>query len=338
VTVELTVEGSGARRGEMHGEGLRDLVVEAADRWCTSAGNRAEELLATLVDESGFRETARHFASELVDEVEGIARGSGVDARTVWALNLFDEDWWIRDGLTMEHCSSFGAVQSDGVIVAQNMDLPAWLHGLQVLLNVRPDDRPRALIPTYAGMIGTNALNELGIGVCVNTISSLPTDRRGLPVAFVIRLLAETGTIEEATTLLRRLPHASGQNYLVGSPTGLADFECGANSIQQVGAGAQVLAHTNHSVCDVAQTNALTFTANSLQRLEALEERLSQGHLSGPERAKAILGTPPLCRGGEGDAGFTFYSVVMELGATQTLHLTSGPPDTYPYRRFGIPT
>ena len=50
MTVELTVEGSGTRRGEMHGEGLRDLVAEAAERWRTSAGNRAEELLTTLVE------------------------------------------------------------------------------------------------------------------------------------------------------------------------------------------------------------------------------------------------------------------------------------------------
>jgi hypothetical protein len=78
--------------------------------------------------------------------------------------------------------------------VAQNMDLPAWLDGLQVLFDVSPVGDgshvgPRALVPFHAGMIGLNALNEYGVGI---TVFQLPVSANGLPVAFVICLLHST--------------------------------------------------------------------------------------------------------------------------------------------------
>jgi isopenicillin-N N-acyltransferase-like protein len=70
------------------------------------------------------------------------------------------------------------------------MDLPAWLDGLQVLLDVSPVGEaagaaPRPLVPSHAGMIGLNALNEYGVGIMVNSLPQLPASTTGLPVASV---------------------------------------------------------------------------------------------------------------------------------------------------------
>lgn len=340
MTATITLEGTGSQRGEAHGEALRDLIGEAAQRWQRQAGTRAEEQLAVLVDRSGFRQAAQHYAPDLHDEVEGIANGSGVDARRIWALNLLDEDWWIRESLaSTEACSGFGVDRSgaQAALIAQNMDLPQWLNGLQVLLDIRPAHGPRVLAPTYAGMLATNVLNEHGVGVCVNTLTELPTDLRGVPVAFLIRQMANQPDLEGAIAVLRGQPHASGQNYLIGTPQGIADFECGSGTMNECPATGGRVAHTNHALGIESGKQINPTLANSSERLDALGERLAAWPAQlGPAEASAILLDPPLCRGTDGDRGFTFYSVIMELGPDPTLYLTGGSPDLHPYQKFSF--
>ena len=167
MTRVLTLEGDPSTRGEAHGEQAKDLIVEAAQRWRADVGADWAAHLATLVDHGGFATTARRLTPWLVEEIEGVARASGVDLRAVWALNLLDEDWWTRSSRAgAEACSGLGVQPgpSQGSLIAQNMDLPQWLDGLQTLLDIRPDDGPHVLAPSYAGMVATNALNEHGIG------------------------------------------------------------------------------------------------------------------------------------------------------------------------------
>jgi isopenicillin-N N-acyltransferase like protein len=171
---------TGRQPGEAHGESLRELVLEAVDRWKDNVLGRApikaEAYLTELVDNSGFRRAINRYAPDLAAEVDGIAAASGTDER-VLGLNLMDEEWWLREVMRgdrrLEHCTSVARCAADGepTLLAQNMDLPAWLDGFQVLLDESPAGSraaPRALIPSHAGMIGLNALNEYGVGITVN--------------------------------------------------------------------------------------------------------------------------------------------------------------------------
>ena len=209
----LRLEGDGEARGLAHGDLARELIAEAADRWMKDAGDGHEELLGALVDRSGFIDTASRLVPDLVAEIEGVAKASGVDRRVVWALNLMDEDWWMRGHLAAANaCSGFGVLPAPGqpAVVAQNMDLPKWLDGLQVLLDIRPAEGPRVLAPSYAGMVATNVLNEHGIGACVNTLTQLPTSTDGLAVALMLRHIAAQRSHDDALKVLRETPHASG--------------------------------------------------------------------------------------------------------------------------------
>jgi hypothetical protein len=178
-------------------------------------------------------------------------------------------------------------------------------------------------------MIATNAINERGIGVCVNTLSSLLTDASGLPVAFVIRLIAAQTTFTAAVDVLGAVPHASGQNYIVGAPEAVADFECGADWVVRAGDGR--IAHTNHPLAahEDGGAEGPGPLSNSVRRLEHLRRRLDEAPVVGPEEAIGFLAEAPLCRGAAGDTGFTFYTVVMELTADPTMHLTGGPPSRH---------
>jgi hypothetical protein len=250
-----------------------------------------------------------------------------------------DEDWWLQDLLAAvpaveARCSGFGvrAGPDQAAILGQNMDLRG-LDGLQLLLDIRQDEHPRILAPTVAGMVATNAFNEHGIGVCVNTLRQLPTSRQGLPVAFVIRAVASTTTFADAVRLVRSVPHASGQNYIVGSTEGVRCFECSGAAVVEYAPGNRI-GHANHSL---AQPTGAVAGANSMARQAHVDRRLQELGTVAIADAKAFLAEPPVCRGrSEDDKGSTtLYSVIMEP-APRRLWLTAGPPDQYPYRRFDM--
>jgi hypothetical protein len=146
--------------------------------------------------------------------------------------------------------------------------------------------------------------------------------------------------------MLERLPHASGQNYVVGSSEGVGCYECSATSVTGH-TPEKWVGHTNHPVYAEPQaaerdTNLvprlLYGTTDDLQfsstvRLSHLERRLADVDRVDVPTARAFLTEPPLCRGSDGTPGFTFYSVIMEP-AEGRMWLTAGPPDRHDYEPY----
>jgi hypothetical protein len=263
-------------------------------------------------------------------------------------MNLLDEEWWMRrqlaSGDALPHCSGFGIPPHEGrsAYVGQNMDLPAWMDGLQILLDVRPAYGPAALVPSWPGMVALDGVNQHGVGVCVNTLAQLPTSAAGLPVAFVIRMVLGQPTRADAVALLHRLPHASGQNYVIGDPAGVCDVECSAAGAAVYSADTGWFAHTNHPLVSRHDGDGDP-TDNgsqdrSVPRLTHLTTRLAELDEVTPDSLGEVLTEPPLCRGSGGDPGFTLYSAIMELSSTPVLHLTAGPPSHHPLVAFEVST
>src|SRR5829696_9975211 len=75
-----TGAGSPAECGEQHGEALRGLIAEGLDRWANSIasthGVAPDTYIAEFVEGTDFLPTVRRCTPGLLDEIEGIARGS----------------------------------------------------------------------------------------------------------------------------------------------------------------------------------------------------------------------------------------------------------------------
>src|SRR4051812_10452010 len=126
--------GTPNERGLAYGEAARPLIREAAARWQAGAGARRDAVLHALIDRTDFVTAARQFTPYLVEEIAGIAHAAEVDERVLWALNLLDEDWWIRRRVGVgPGCSALGLRGSGDqpALIAQNMDLPDWVDELQ---------------------------------------------------------------------------------------------------------------------------------------------------------------------------------------------------------------
>lgn len=354
----LELHGTPYERGLAHGKALKTEIARHVGKWKTSIAEEAKaDADATVVrflSDTHFKEAARKWTPDLLEEIRGIADGSGQPYDTIFALQLLDELWvWLdkRDG---EHCSGVGASERGGkpAFVAQNMDLEGFRDGSQALLHIAGDaGTPEQYVFTAAGVVALDGLNAAGVGLVVNTLDQLKASKDGLPVAFVIRGVLARGRAEDALAFVKDVHHASGQNYLLGAGGRVHDFEASANKVAEAMPGADVVWHTNHPIANddlrpwyvewTKKQGADAEQANSRVRFRAMETRFKErAKDASPEDAKSALRSKdsqkdPVCRAFTSDPSvYTFGSVVMTLTGSPVLEVTAGPPDQSPYRRF----
>src|SRR4051812_48324443 len=248
--------GPGRERGRAHGEQARPLVAEAVARWAeaTLGPDPGEARTVAYAEEfvagTGLMATVDRLLPDLGEEIRGIAEGAGLPFEVIATYNLMDEQWWYdaeRRQPAPAGCSVLSQVGKERTLLAQNMDLPTFMDGSQVVLRIAARGEPEALVLSSAGMVGLTGVNARGVGVCVNTLLMLRHDRAGLPVAAVVRAALRASTAAEALATLTTVPHASGQRYAVADRTGVTGLECSAAGCHVVPRPRPTaLLHTNH--------------------------------------------------------------------------------------------
>jgi isopenicillin-N N-acyltransferase like protein len=357
--VELS--GTPFERGFTHGKTLKKEINELVAKWKAELSKTykmdADIFIGKFLKETDFLPAINKWTPGLLEEVKGIAEGSGVDFDTMLMFQLVDEEWVNGSLVAAEHCSSIGLDRQgkSPAIVAQNLDLSGYLDGYQVVLHIRcKDSSLETFVLTYPGLIAACGMNNSPLGVCVNTLSQLSHCSDGLPVAFVVRALLEQRSLEEAAALVKKVKHASGQNYIIGGNDRTLCFECSSGKATEYRPrkDSKVVYHTNHPVLNddlnaefIAQKTAAAIAGEDLfkmgssyPRFISLEKRIG-GKLGGPGLAgvKAALRSRdsdkyPVCRTLKGgDDTFTFGSVIMVLSGKPRMLVTAGPPNQTEY-------
>jgi isopenicillin-N N-acyltransferase-like protein len=337
------VEAAGSPRemGRAHGEELRSTIADGLQRWFglieTQTRMAGEAFVDSFLAATEFGPAIQTYAPTLIDEVRGIADGARQSFRTILAYQMMDEEWWYRRGLIpsgrapAEACSAVGVVRDDGTsLIAQNMDLPSHYDGTQVLLRLRPAGEPEALVFGPAGLIGTTGLNQMGVAVCCNALPQLRHRPTGLPVGFLIRAILAQATVEDAATLVRTVAHATGQNYLLGGPGAIHDFECSAGQVREIAPAGSQLRHTNHPLAndDLIDEAEDGMGSTSRARLDKLESDLAGlGERATKEDVRRTLSDcdVPVCVS-RGSDWMTLGSLIMDLAPDPVLHIAPGPP------------
>jgi len=330
----LDLPGPPRERGAAHGEAQRDVFAAAIDRWYDSLpAADPREWVREFLAATDFRPAFSKWTPDLLDEIAGIAHGAGIDEVTAFAYQLVDEQWCYAR-VEADHCSVVGSAG----LIAQNLDLPDWWNGSQVVLRVPAwQDQPGFACLTGAGFLAMNGINDEGVAVVVNALPDVPSASAGLPVVAGIRGVLARRDAPTAGAFLREVDHASGQHYLVGDASSIVALECDAEGVADAPACDGVVVHTNHAVArpsmfaewgDVA-AGAL---ANSTARLDFLAESPPP---TGVDDIKKILSdeTVPIRRvPTEISPASTFASTIFELSDPPALHVRGGTGETEFYR------
>ena len=158
---------------------------------------------------------------------------------------------------------------------------------------------------------------------------------------------------DDILEFIQNVPHASGQNYIIGIDGEVYDFETSAGEVVRYNPenDNNAVYHTNHPVVNTnlkkwyesyspkLTIRELPVTSNSYVRFKSLENGMNSKSEIETESIKNILRSKedpnnPVCNSWSPNGGFTFASTIMSLGEDPFLLITAGPPDESEYKTF----
>jgi isopenicillin-N N-acyltransferase-like protein len=254
------VRGSARQIGLQVGEALRDKIPLAIQQIFDHELNYFEMMtlgavpkLAPMTESEVFARTRaflplfERYAPGMVEELRGIAEGARIDFDHALLLQIRGE---IVYAMTTG-CTSFalsGKVTRDGMAISgQNWDYAIDVdEGIMHLLHVTPDEGPRQLMLTFAGLTSYLGINSAGIGSFANALPwawaavGIPhypvwwRTFRERDLAGVRKVLAETQSVQ-------------AENHMLSGPGGtIADAELTPEGPIWLDDEEGFFVHTNH--------------------------------------------------------------------------------------------
>ena len=271
----IAVEGSYRQMGLAMGRALRPhiaavlLAQPSFQRCCAAAREPARAELES------FEQATRQSFPHLMDELEGMAEGCGVDRSDLFAWNCRSEIGALEDRCPAG-CSTVGVVAAERMVLGHNEDGHAAYGGRMVVVHARPPSGIAFASLLYPGTLAGNgpSLNARGVGQTTNYIAPCRA-AAGVPRYFIGRAVLEAESLEHAVSLATTAGRAFPWHHnLTSLPDArLVSLETwpGRHHRRDVQG---VLLHTNHLVHPEMQglpEDTAYLDRSSLPRLRALE-------------------------------------------------------------------
>lgn len=341
----IDLSGTPSEIGTAHGEAQRERVRECADRFiswvCDGASIALDEksLWEKWKPQLAFSESV---APDLVEEMHGIARGSGVAFERVFLLNsMLDLVGFHYLPMTQNFgCTTFATVTDAGsgrTLIGQTYDMPKFLRESLLILRIRPAEGPRQLIFTFAGIVGACGFNDAGVGLSINFLSPLDTGIGRLH-SHVVRQILASDNLADALTSPAVPPRAGGAHYLVAHEGGdIASLETTGKRMEMFLPEGNSIGHTNHYLGTTLKNVELvreSSIGSSLARYAALQrhmrvhgnfldidslKELTRDHASHP---RSICAHPPDTVLPQ-QATCTVAAIIQDL-SERAMHITNG--------------
>jgi isopenicillin-N N-acyltransferase-like protein len=214
-------------------------------------GRDREEQLA-LADR--YREVTAPELPWYLEELEGIAEGSGTDPRALFAA-MVEEIWYEPYAARLQgRCTDLVAVPpstaAGAVLVAHNNDMSRTYQEQLVAIEWRITGEPVQLT-IGNGLWISAGWSSAGISFTGNELAPLD-ERIGVPREIQFRSMLRQPTLEAAVAEALREDRASSYNQVLVSSDGrVVNVEGSATDSELTGVDERgTLAHTNHYVCE----------------------------------------------------------------------------------------
>ncbi|MEZ4513061.1 MAG: C45 family peptidase [Chloroflexota bacterium] len=298
----LEVAGTPYDMGYAHGVAYRDDIrafTESRMALCSDPNWTGRDLNRADVVALAEACLAEHeaYAPELVEEMRGTADATGLSLAELIVVNGFtdfidlvynvDNSGYRRSGTkyVSDNCTAFivpdKAASGQG-FYGQTWDMNADATPYVILLRVRPDNLPSALMFTITGCVGMIGMNDAGIAIGINNLMG-SDGQIGVTWPFVVRKALAQTNIDDALDCVLNAKLAGAHNYLLFDKNGRGyNVEAMSTAYQLTELGPddiESIVHTNH--CLYPNTLAVSRPRpGDSQRTS--ENRLSDGykHLS----------------------------------------------------------
>jgi isopenicillin-N N-acyltransferase-like protein len=359
--VHVQARGSYREIGRQIGEAAR-AEIEASvaffrDNFESMSGGLtfAEAQLQT----AGYLRYTQRYLPHLVEELTGIAEGSGVPFSQLMVPNC-GEEFTSTEAVNGEHQPGFTAggplggdyctavaVSANGRhVIGHNMDWYTIDAANNMLYDVTVPDGTRFIGIAGAAYLPMIGMNSHGIGSASNSVHS-DDNRVGVPNVFVRRWTLEAATLEEARTRGLLAARARGTNHFFNDIGGrLWDIETSATASAFMEHDS-FMAHTNHYVAPEMAPHEGAEHQESRTRLATAESMLAEGIARGddpvelvatvlrghePSSEECICGHP-LPEDPPAEQSMTVGSMICDLDERR-VYACAGPPCENPYKIF----
>lgn len=271
----LTARGAPSALGEAHGsrfgpmikDYLSDRLHLAGDAVWSGRTVSADQIL-TLADSTLDHHEA--YSPELFEEMVAMGESAGISpAEAVVVGGFTDLVDVVRnhgDVQVFDECTA--VIDPVSKVLAQTWDMHASAGAYVILLDIAPDRHPAALVQTTTGCLGQIGMNEAGIAIGINNLTSM--GRVGVTWPFLVRKVLQQLDLDDAIKCIVDARVAGGHNFLILGPDGVGvNIEAMPGSHQVTRIEIDPFVHTNHCIGEVT-------------RLE--EGERSQEHIIGSDR------------------------------------------------------
>ncbi|UCF91739.1 MAG: hypothetical protein JSW39_26280 [Desulfobacterales bacterium] len=353
----IRMQGPAHDRGRQYGSQARKLIHQVIDFYRGMFQTKSNlDWDASLAKAREFIPFMQAYDAEIMEEMEGIARGAERSLEEILALNVRSELLFLltaQGDPAPPGCTSLavrpGPAGAGPMLLAQNWDWYPAVRDLCVMLQIQPQGRPDIIQVVEAGLIAKTGFNSAGIGLCTNALVSAGW-RVGVPFHAILRRILSAATMAEAIGAVTQPPRASSGSYLIGHAEGEAIcIEAAPRALNYIFPAQGIITHSNHYKVYHPQINDLvpSLWPDSIMRDHRAAKMLAAGPRPiGVRRIKQVLRDHfdrPYSICAHPDAAHpleerchTNFSIIMDLTA-QTLYLAPGPPCAREYVRIDCP-
>lgn len=336
-------------RGRQYGEQAREQIARSVDfyrgEFVLKSGLEWDEVLARVPKWTAVVEA---YHPEALEEVRGIAEGSGFAVDEILALNGRGE---LRIGDPFdEGCSSYALLpeaSGDGhTYCGQNWDWRVGTKESVVLLRIAQPPKPTIVMQVEAGQVGRQGANSAGIGLNANGLEAPFGFRLGVPSPYIRRKILDASTMEGALQAVMKARQSVCANLLFTHREGVAiDLETTPERHGVMEPTDGVLVHANAFVSYVPpqiEDGYRPGSVDSLYRAPRIERVLRTARTStSTERTRSTIAsalsdhfsypnsvcTHPDPRRGEGKQWETLASTIVDLTTGEYLVAHGTPCD-----------
>jgi len=357
----IRVAGTHREVGRQIGEAARELVARGLAYYEENYPLLAGVTFAEALERTRpYLMAAERHVPQVVDQLRGLAEGSGLTLEQLFAWNCCEELTCLPerpDGSGVggpgrcagrpEHCTSFAFVVGGRVVAGHNED---WYPGDVDTLAVRHvtlSGGPRYISVGPAGYLPITGVTSSGFSSAANTLYSEDM-QVGVPNNLLLTGLLECPDLDKALAHIARLPRARGSNHLLCDARGrILDVETTANHLATMDGGSRFV-HTNHYLsAEMAPLEAYR-SEGTPKRYARATELLAAGLAAGDdpvEVGKRVLrdhANAPLSicahwndEDPDQDQTITTASMVWEP-ADGRVHVAVGPPCEHEFVTYSL--